>query len=291
MKDGLRFVDCDMHVMEPPDLFDRYLDPEFRDRVTVPLGADGRPKRGMITIDGLATSIDPDLEQIIALAPTLIITRGTSTALSELCQEHHIRIFHDLGQRRRPDAGLRQPQGLCTAHEALTSMIVYVIHQYFLELEFPGQCVELGNGLGAGANQAQYPGIGGCEHAAGNRGGRTSTNCGWQGTVEQADQMAIAVVEGHHRGQNGRQQLKIWISRMVTDDLERRFVACLHCGHPLEQARMGIAVLESTPDRYHVFCLIVSDTGIDQFGNYFIHQLVSADMPDDCPDVVERQND
>jgi predicted TIM-barrel fold metal-dependent hydrolase len=63
MKDGLRFVDCDMHVMEPPDLLQRYLDPEFRHRVTVPIGADGRAKRGMITIDGLATSIDPDLEQ------------------------------------------------------------------------------------------------------------------------------------------------------------------------------------------------------------------------------------
>jgi hypothetical protein len=23
MKDGLRFVDCDMHIMEPPDLFER----------------------------------------------------------------------------------------------------------------------------------------------------------------------------------------------------------------------------------------------------------------------------
>ena len=23
MKDGMRFVDCDMHIMEPPDLFDR----------------------------------------------------------------------------------------------------------------------------------------------------------------------------------------------------------------------------------------------------------------------------
>lgn len=63
MKDGLPFVDCDMHVMEPPDLFEQYLDPKFRDRVTLATGADGRPKRGMITIDGLATSIDPDLEQ------------------------------------------------------------------------------------------------------------------------------------------------------------------------------------------------------------------------------------
>ena len=44
MKDGMRFVDCDMHIMEPVDLFDRYLDREFRDRVTLPVGADGKPK-------------------------------------------------------------------------------------------------------------------------------------------------------------------------------------------------------------------------------------------------------
>jgi uncharacterized protein len=65
MKDGLRFVDSDMHVMEPPDLFERYLDPTFRDRVTVQLGADGRPTRGpagLILIDGQATS-DAELQQ------------------------------------------------------------------------------------------------------------------------------------------------------------------------------------------------------------------------------------
>ena len=65
MKDGLRFVDSDMHIMEPPDLFERYLDPRFKDRVSVPVGADGRPKRlasGLITIDGLPTS-DMDLQQ------------------------------------------------------------------------------------------------------------------------------------------------------------------------------------------------------------------------------------
>ena len=65
MKDGLRFVDCDMHIMEPPDLLERYLDPKFKDRVSLPVGADGRPKRamqGMIFIDGLPTS-DIDLQQ------------------------------------------------------------------------------------------------------------------------------------------------------------------------------------------------------------------------------------
>ena len=65
MKDHLRFVDSDMHVMEPPDLFERYLDPKFKDRVSVRVGADGHPNRGpagMILIDGLPTS-DSDLQQ------------------------------------------------------------------------------------------------------------------------------------------------------------------------------------------------------------------------------------
>src|SRR5215510_4828801 len=65
MKDGLRFVDSDMHVMEPPDLFDRYLDPKFKHRISVPVGSDGQPNRGpsgLIVIDGLPTS-DMDLQQ------------------------------------------------------------------------------------------------------------------------------------------------------------------------------------------------------------------------------------
>ena len=65
MKDGFRFVDSDMHIMEPPDLFDRYLDPAFKHRVSVPVGADGRPNRGpagLTLIDGLPTS-DIDLQQ------------------------------------------------------------------------------------------------------------------------------------------------------------------------------------------------------------------------------------
>ncbi len=65
MKDGIRFVDSDMHIMEPPDLFDRYLEPVFRSRISVPVGADGRPCRGpsgLVVIDGLPTS-DMDLQQ------------------------------------------------------------------------------------------------------------------------------------------------------------------------------------------------------------------------------------
>ena len=63
MKDGMRFVDCDMHIMEPVDLFDRYLDREFRDRVTLPIGADGKQTRGMIVIDGQPTTYDLETQQ------------------------------------------------------------------------------------------------------------------------------------------------------------------------------------------------------------------------------------
>jgi predicted TIM-barrel fold metal-dependent hydrolase len=65
MKDGLRFVDCDMHIMEPPDLFERYLDPAFRHRVSLPVGADGEPSRGPLStiyIDGIPIS-DSDVQQ------------------------------------------------------------------------------------------------------------------------------------------------------------------------------------------------------------------------------------
>lgn len=63
MKDGLRFVDSDMHVMEPPDLFDRYLDPAFKHRVTAAVGADGKPHRAAWFIDGRPTTMDEELQQ------------------------------------------------------------------------------------------------------------------------------------------------------------------------------------------------------------------------------------
>jgi hypothetical protein len=55
-----------MHIMEPPDLFERYLDPKFRHRVLGPIGADGKPKRGtsaQTIIDGLPGTGDADMQQ------------------------------------------------------------------------------------------------------------------------------------------------------------------------------------------------------------------------------------
>ena len=63
MKDGLSFVDCDMHIMEPVNLFDKYLNKKFRDRVVLPVDSKEPSKRGMIVIDGKATSLDHEMQQ------------------------------------------------------------------------------------------------------------------------------------------------------------------------------------------------------------------------------------
>ena len=31
-KNGFKIIDSDMHIMEPPDLWERYIDKKFRDR-------------------------------------------------------------------------------------------------------------------------------------------------------------------------------------------------------------------------------------------------------------------
>lgn len=63
MKDGLRFVDCDMHIIEPADLFVTWLDPKFRDRVITPIRPDGSPARGVWIVDGLPSTADQDIQQ------------------------------------------------------------------------------------------------------------------------------------------------------------------------------------------------------------------------------------
>jgi predicted TIM-barrel fold metal-dependent hydrolase len=77
MKDGLRFVDSDMHVQEPGDLFERYLASAFKHRVTTPMDAEGGHGRGWI-IDGWPSSMDVDIQQYrkratshLATAPVL----------------------------------------------------------------------------------------------------------------------------------------------------------------------------------------------------------------------------
>jgi uncharacterized protein len=63
MKDGLRFVDCDMHILEPADLFTTWLEPRYRERVTTAVDPHGEPRRGVWMLDGLPTSADQDVQQ------------------------------------------------------------------------------------------------------------------------------------------------------------------------------------------------------------------------------------
>ena len=37
MKDGMLVADCDMHIFEPPDLWQRYIDPAYRHAAPVGL--------------------------------------------------------------------------------------------------------------------------------------------------------------------------------------------------------------------------------------------------------------
>jgi predicted TIM-barrel fold metal-dependent hydrolase len=80
MKDGLRFVDCDMHVMEPPDFLDRYLDSNFKNRITLPRGVDGTARTGKIMIDGISRSLDDEIEQY--RKPTTGINSNSTQPLS-----------------------------------------------------------------------------------------------------------------------------------------------------------------------------------------------------------------
>ena len=38
-RNGFRLIDAEMHVMEPVDLWQRYIDPEFKDRAPCRLSA------------------------------------------------------------------------------------------------------------------------------------------------------------------------------------------------------------------------------------------------------------
>ena len=76
MKDGLRFVDSDMHIMEPPGLFEDYLDPAFKSRVTTPVNAQGKPTRGEWIIDDIPVSSDTDVQQYRKKSRPLSKTKG-----------------------------------------------------------------------------------------------------------------------------------------------------------------------------------------------------------------------
>jgi len=86
MKDGLRFVDCDMHIMEPIDLFDNYLDPAFKDRVTssqrrVDGGSTGMRGRPLWFFDGAPLSNDGNISQYNRTRGPLVSGRANKNVM------------------------------------------------------------------------------------------------------------------------------------------------------------------------------------------------------------------
>src|SRR5215210_2959878 len=58
MKDGFAVIDADRHVIEPSDLFDRYLEPAYRGRVEL-----GGPNQTRRLVDGVSVSDAAKLPQ------------------------------------------------------------------------------------------------------------------------------------------------------------------------------------------------------------------------------------
>jgi len=86
MKEGYRFVDCDMHIMEPPELFEKYLDPEFKPRVTSSLrrmegGATGMRGRPTWYFDGQPLSNDGIVSQYNRIRGPLVGARGNKNVM------------------------------------------------------------------------------------------------------------------------------------------------------------------------------------------------------------------
>src|SRR4051794_4889266 len=81
MKDGNRFVDCDMHIIEPADLFERYMDPAFKSRITAPVRKTSSTSSGTAgvprwIVDGLPMGNDGNTSQYNRIRGPLAAARG-----------------------------------------------------------------------------------------------------------------------------------------------------------------------------------------------------------------------
>jgi len=52
MKNGFKIIDSDMHIMEPLDLWEKYMEPRFKDRAPRPVRVPTRGDLSLLMIDG-----------------------------------------------------------------------------------------------------------------------------------------------------------------------------------------------------------------------------------------------
>ena len=60
-KDGFKVMDSDMHIVEPADLWERYIDPAFKDRA--PRGLSRHPRTWASRWERASSSAQPQLLQ------------------------------------------------------------------------------------------------------------------------------------------------------------------------------------------------------------------------------------
>ena len=76
-------IDCDGHILEPPDLWDTYLEPRYRDRaIRIRVGDDAFEyleidgKRAMLPRQGHDSVVEPPLEVALLLERTQCSAEG-----------------------------------------------------------------------------------------------------------------------------------------------------------------------------------------------------------------------
>ena len=109
MKDGLRFVDSDMHIQEPGNLLEKYLDPECKHRVTWAVDGQGRISRRTWTIDGLPAGAGSGLQQhrkkaasSKATGPIMGATTGVLSA-SRIADSGRLDLPSNEGSTKKPN--------------------------------------------------------------------------------------------------------------------------------------------------------------------------------------------
>jgi len=68
-KNGFKVMDSDMHIMEPPDLWERYLEPEFRSRAPRGLITENVRDLRMVQSDGAPWGFDPSQALLVGDDP------------------------------------------------------------------------------------------------------------------------------------------------------------------------------------------------------------------------------
>src|SRR5439155_1237573 len=121
-KNGFKLIDAEMHVMEPTDLWQRYIDPELRERAPRLFGA------AAVSPHDVGTAVDEPRRAVAELGMKAVFLRPNIyndrawhdpcyDPLWAACQELNVPVgFHETTGSRMKAAGADRFQNLGIAH-------------------------------------------------------------------------------------------------------------------------------------------------------------------------------